>query len=465
MGQLGGMFDPVTKLKEFIRHPSVSADSRFHEGMVGARDFIAGLLSSIGFAVEVVKTPRHPIVLARRGGPDHWPHVIIYGHYDVQPADPLNLWQSAPFEPEIRGERIYGRGAADNKGPMMVHVAAVARLLEKRPDLPLRITFLIEGEEEMGSPSFPGFLAEYRDTLKKADFVFLSDTGIPNPDQVVITCGLRGLVLFDVEITGAKSDLHSGLHGGVVRNPIQALAELCASLHTPDGRVNVPGFYDDVLDVEPWEREQLAKLGGDAEAYRQFLGVPAFHTPPGYTPFECVRFLPTLEFNGIGGGYQGEGTKTVIPSKAMAKISCRLVPNQNPDRIRELLYRTVRERVPSDVTLRIIDQHEGQAYIVVPPDRSNTPRDQSPVLAKAFRATDAAVAEVFGRPPLYLREGGSVPIIAQLKQIVGLDSLMMGLFLPEDNLHAPNESFHLGVMERGIRASEKVLAALADGGR
>jgi acetylornithine deacetylase/succinyl-diaminopimelate desuccinylase-like protein len=178
-----------------------------------------------------------------------------------------------------------------------------------------------------------------------------------------------------------------------------------------------------------------------------------------------VRFLPTLEFNGIGGGYQGEGTKTVIPSKAMAKISCRLVPNQNPDRIRELLYRTVRERVPSDVTVRIIDQHEGQAYIVVPPDRSNTPRDQSPVLAKAFRATDAAVTEVFGRPPLYLREGGSVPIIAQLKQIVGLDSLMMGLFLPEDNLHAPNESFHLGVMERGIRASEKVLAALADGGR
>ena len=455
------MFDPIEKLKEFIRHPSVSADSRFREGMQGAQEFVSGLLRSIGFEVEVVKTKLHPIILARRGGDASWPHVIIYGHYDVQPADPLNLWQTAPFEPEKRGDRLYGRGAADNKGPLLTHIAAVARLLERQPDLPLRITFMIEGEEEMGSPSFPDFLERYSSELRQADLVLLSDTGIPDENQVVITCGLRGLVLFDLEVMAARSDLHSGLHGGVLRNPIQALAEVCASLHTPDGRVNVPGFYDDVLDVEPWEREQLKALGGDSNKYREFLGVPDFHVPPGYTPFEAVRFLPTLEFNGIGGGYQGEGTKTVIPSKAFAKISCRLVANQDPKKIRELLYRTIAERMPKDVTYRVVDQHDGLPYVVVPPHRSNTPKDQSPVLARAFDAADRAIAEVFGRPPLYLREGGSVPIIAEIKRVLGLDSVMFGLFLPEDNLHAPNESFHLGVMERGIRASEKILEQLA----
>ncbi len=459
------MFDPIEALKEFIRHPSVSADPAFADGMRGAREFVAGLLASLGFKVEVVKTDLHPIILAERTGPATWPHVIIYGHYDVQPADPLNLWTSPAFEPEVRGGRLYGRGSADNKGPLLTHIAAVARLLARKPDLPLRITFMIEGEEEMGSPSFSAFLERYRERLKQADFVFLSDTGIPTPDQIVITCGLRGLVLCDVEVTGAKTDLHSGLHGGVLRNPIQALAEICASLHTPDGRVNIPGFYDDVLDVEPWEREQLVKLGGNAEQYRSFLGIPAFHTPPGYTPFEAVRFLPTLEFNGIMGGYQGEGTKTVIPSKALVKISCRLVANQKPARIRELLYRTISERMPKDVAFRIIDQHEGTPYVVVPPHRSNSPKDQSPVLARAFDAADDAIAQVFGRPPLYLREGGSIPIIADIKRVLGLDSVMMGLFLPEDNLHAPNESFHLGVMEKGMRASEQILEQVASAAR
>ncbi len=455
------MFDPVEKLKEFIRHPSVSADPAFKTGMTGAREFVVGLLSSIGFAVEVVHTKLHPVILAKRGGDASWPHVIIYGHYDVQPADPLNLWKSAAFEPEIRGNRIYGRGAADNKGPLMVHITAVGRLLEKHPDLPLRITFMIEGEEEMGSPSFPLFLEQQKAFLKTADFVYLSDTGIPRADQVVITCGLRGLVLCDVVVTGSRSDLHSGLHGGVLRNPIQAISELCASLHSPDGRVNIPGFYDDVLDVEPWERAELAKLGQSEEQYREFLGIPAFHTAKGFTPFEATRFLPTLEFNGIGGGYQGEGTKTVIPSKAFVKISCRLVANQKPEKIRELLYRTIRERMPTDVTFEIVDQHSGTPYVVIPPDRSNTPKDQSPVLASAFRAADKAIAETFGHPPLYLREGGSVPIIADIKRVLGLDSVLMGLFLPEDNLHAPNESFNLDVMTNGIRASEKILSALA----
>ena len=455
------MFDPVEKLKEFIRHPSVSADPAFRAGLKGALDFTTGLLGSIGFEVEVVKTDLHPIILATRGKNPDWPHVIIYGHYDVQPADPLNLWKSPAFEPEIRGNRLYGRGAADNKGPLMVHISAVARLLERRPDLPLRITFMIEGEEEMGSPSFPKFLEAYSGRLKEADLVFLSDTGLPTEDQVVITCGLRGLVLCDVVVTGSKSDLHSGLHGGVLRNPIQAISELCASLHKPDGFVNIDGFYDDVMPVEAWEREQIARLGADTEEYRKFLGIPAFHTPPGYTPFEATRVLPTLEFNGIGGGYQGEGTKTVIPSKAFVKISCRLVANQKPAKIRALLYAAIRARMPQDVTYEIIDQHEGTPYVVVPPDRANTPGDQSPVLANAFRAADKAIADIFGKPPLYLREGGSVPIIADIKRVTGLDSVMMGLFLPEDNLHAPNESFNLNVMERGMRASERIIESLA----
>jgi len=226
---------------------------------------------------------------------------------------------------------------------------------------------LIEGEEEMGSPSFPKFLESYKDRLGAADFVFLSDTALPNENQVVLTCGLRGLALFDVQITGAKGDLHSGLHGGVLLNPIQALAEIIATLHTPEGRVNVPGFYDDVLDVHPWERDELKKLGADEKAYAEFLGIDSFYTTPGFSPFESVRFQPTLEFNGIGGGYQGEGAKTVIPSKAFAKISCRLVPNQKPEKVKQLVMDAIRSRTPKGVKLEFIDQHKGDPYVVVPP--------------------------------------------------------------------------------------------------
>ena len=455
------MFDPVEKLKEFIRHPSISTDSKYRDGMKGAQEFVSGLLRSLGFSVDVVTTELHPIIFAQRGGDSSWPHVVIYGHYDVQPADPVSLWKTSPFEPTVIGNRIHGRGAADNKGPLMSIIAAVAQLLAENPSVPLRITFLVEGEEEIGSPSFPKFLERYADKLREADFVFLSDTALPNENQVVLTSGLRGLALFDVHVTGAKGDLHSGLHGGVLRNPIQALAEILATLHTPDGRVNVPGFYADVLDVHPWEREELRKLGADEKKYAEFLGIDTFYTTPGFTPFESVRFQPTLEFNGIGGGYQGEGTKTVIPSKAFAKISCRLVPNQQPDQIKQLVIDTIRARAPKGVKLEFVDQHKGDPYVVVPPDRSNTPKDQSPVLARAFRAAHQAVTEVWGRPPLYLREGGSVPIIADIKRVTGLDSVMFGLFLPEDNLHAPNESFNLDVMRKGTETTRRTLAALA----
>jgi acetylornithine deacetylase/succinyl-diaminopimelate desuccinylase-like protein len=457
------MFDPVEKLKEFIRHQSVSADSRFKEGMQGAQEFVSTLLGSIGFKVEVVETDLHPIIFAQWGENLAWPHVVIYGHYDVQPADPLNLWKTPAFEPTIIGTRIYGRGAADNKGPLMANITAVAQLLEENPSLPLRITFLIEGEEEMGSPSFPKFLETHHARLEEADFVYLSDTALPSADQVVLTCGLRGLALFDLHVTGAKGDLHSGLHGGVLLNPIQALAEIIATLHTPEGRVNVPGFYDAVLDVHPWEREELVKLGADEKSYKDFLGIDTFYTTPGFSAFESSRFQPTLEFNGIGGGYQGEGTKTVIPSKAFAKISCRLVPNQKPDEIKKIVMDTIRSRVPKGVKINFVDQHKGDPYVVVPPGRSNTPADQSPVLARAFQAADKAVTDIWGKAPLYLREGGSVPIIADIKRVTGLDSVMLGLFLPEDNLHAPNEGFSLEVMKRGTETTKRILAAVAKG--
>lgn len=454
------MFDPVEKLKEYVRHASVSADPKFIDGIAGAQQFLLTLFEEMGLQAEAVPTARHAVIVAKREGDPSWPHVIIYGHYDVQPPDPLTQWKTPPFEPTILGERIYGRGTADNKGPLMVHITAVARLLENNPNLPLRITFVVEGEEEIGSKNFKTFLMENKHRLN-GDFIYMSDNGILSPDQMIVTVGLRGMLALEIELTGPKSDLHSGMHGGVLMNPLQALAELAASLHTPDGRVNIPGFYDKVVEPEPWEREQLKKANLDLKAYQEFLGISKFHTPPGYTPFEAIRFQPTLEFNGFTGGYQGEGTKTVIPSKASCKITCRLVPNQTPGNTADTVINAIKARCPEGVTMTITRQHDATPYVVIPPDRSNTPKNQSPALANCFRALEKAGTEVWGKPPIYLREGGSVGLLADLKEVLGLDAVMMGLFLPEDNLHAPNESFHLGVMKKGIETSERVLAQLA----
>ena len=452
--------DPVEALTEYVRCPSVSADSAYAAGLDAARAFAAGQLTALGFEVEIVETPKHPIILAERGGDPSWPCVLIYGHYDVQPADPFDLWESPAFEPRVRNGRIFARGAADNKGPQIVHMTALGRVLEKHPDLPLRIKYLIEGEEEIGSPSFKGFLSEYKDRLK-ADMVLVSDTGSPSPEQLVITTGLRGLAGFEVKVKGPKSDLHSGVHGGAVMNPLQALMQICSSLHNPDGRVNVPGFYDDVLPVYQWEQDELSRLPTTLDEYQEFLGVPQFHCAEGYTPFEAIRFGPTLEFNGVGGGYQGEGKKTVIPSEAFAKISCRLVPNQRGKEIAELVMQTIRDRCPASVTVEITDPEMGDPYLVVPPGRENTPGDMSPFFARAFERAELAIEGAFGTRPIYLREGGSIPIISDLKDVVGLDSLLIGLFTPEDNLHAPNESFHLGILDKAIGAFEVLFKDLA----
>lgn len=450
-------------IRDYVSHPSISTDPAYSEGMQGAREFMAEKLRALGFTVENVATPLHPIILAERGA-DHpeWPHLLIYGHYDVQPADPLHLWTSGPFAAEVRGRRIYGRGTADNKGPQAVQYAALSRLLASQPDLPLRITWLIEGEEEMGSPSFAAFLQQYGKQLGQAGMIVFSDTGCPGPEQMAITLGLRGLCTLELTVTGPSQDLHSGVHGGAVYNPIQALAEICASLHNPDGTVNIPGFYDGITQPVDWECDALKQLSQTEAEYRKFLGVETFHTPPGLNPFEAVRFAPTLEFNGISGGYQGAGDKTVIPSKASVKISCRLVPPQDPDRIQKLLTDTLLERAPSGVKVDIRQGHGGAPYAVVPPGKINTPADQPPMLAKAFGIADGAIENIWGTPPVYLREGGSVPIIAQMKQATGLDCLMLGLFTAEDNLHAPDESFHLDIIERATRLYQTLFEGLAD---
>lgn len=448
-------------LKSYVRFPSVSTDPAFADGMKGARDFAISLLEQLDFSVEVVETDLHPILYAERIRNPEWPHVVLYGHYDVQPADPLELWTSEPFDPQVREGRLFARGAADNKGPTIVHIAALSKVLEQFPELPLNLTYVIEGEEEIGSPSMAKFFDSHGERLSKADFLLVSDTGSPNAEQIVVTTAIRGLVDLEIKLKGAKSDLHSGIHGGAVYNPLQALTEICASLHNPDGSVNVPGFYDDVVPIHDWEREQLKRYPETAESYREMLGVRGFFPANGLSPLEAVRFGPTLEFNGIGGGYQGAGSKTVIPSEAFAKLTCRLVANQDPAKIQEAVIAAIEARCPDAVELKIRRGGSGEPYMVVPPGCPNTPADQPDSLARAFQSAEASIAGAFGKPPIYLREGGSIPVIADFKNRAGLDSLMIGLFTPLDNLHAPNESFDLSIMENGISAFEEIIKGIA----
>ncbi|HKK19716.1 MAG TPA: M20/M25/M40 family metallo-hydrolase [Opitutales bacterium] len=455
------MIDPLETLKSYVRFPSVSTDPAYSDGMRGARDYAIGLLEQLDFSVELVQTELHPIIYAERIRNPEWPHLVLYGHYDVQPADPLKLWTSEPFDPEVRNGRLYGRGAADNKGPTIVHMSALFKILEKHPDLPLNLSYVIEGEEEIGSPSMAKFFDSHAERLSQADFLLVSDTGSPSAEQIVITTAIRGLVDLEITLKGAKSDLHSGIHGGAVYNPLQALSEICASLHNPDGSVNVPGFYDAVLPIHDWEREQLQRYPESVESYREMLGVPGFFPANGLTPLEAVRFGPTLEFNGLGGGYQGEGSKTVIPSEAFAKITCRLVADQDPEKIQQAVIAAIEDRCPDAVELKIRRGGSGEPYMVVPPGCPNTPADQPESLARAFHAAEASIAEAFGKPPIFLREGGSIPVIADFKNRAGLDSLMIGLFTPLDNLHAPDESFDLSIMENAIPAFEKIITGIA----
>ena len=455
------MFDTEKAVADFIRFGSVSADPAAKAGMDGAVRYLSGLLkSACGCAVEVVETPKHPVVIGRRPGRPEWPHVVVYGHYDVQPPDPLSEWETPPFEPIVRGGKMYGRGVADDKGPMMVHIAALSRLLAENPDFPVRVTFMIEGEEEIGSMSLAAVMEANKSSLA-GDFILMSDTGCVGLDDASITTGLRGMACLEVRLKGPAQDLHSGFHGGPVVNPIRALAALCASLHDERGRVAIPGFYDAVALPAEWERAELRRLGGDVEGYKKLLGVTDFAPAQGYDVFESRCFAPTLEFNGITGGYQGPGSKTIIPSKASVKISCRLVPDQKSAEILALVEKTLYARCPKGVAMEIERQHGGDPYVVLPPHLSGTPA--SGPKARAFAAADRAVREVFGNPPHYLREGGSVPILSDMRRILGMEALMLGVALPDSRLHGPNENLDLRMLERCSKVSEAIWRAVAAG--
>jgi acetylornithine deacetylase/succinyl-diaminopimelate desuccinylase-like protein len=454
-----GMFDVNKAISEFVSHPSVSADPQAAEGMHGAVRYLSTLLHDhCGCDVEVVKTPRHPVVIGRRKGDPSWPHVVIYGHYDVQPADPIAEWRSHPFETVVKDGVIYGRGVADDKGPLLVHIAAVARLFERRPDLPLNVTFLVEGEEEIGSPNLTTVMEAYKDSLK-GDFVLMSDTGAVSVDEEIITTGLRGLICLEVRLHGPSHDLHSGLYGGPVMNPIRALAKLCASLHDENGRVNIPGFYDGIEPPAEWEKEELRRMNDDEASYKAKIGVSTLCPPKGVDPFEALCFLPTLEFNGITGGYQGPGSKTIIPAKASVKISCRLVPGQTTDGIASLLEKTLRQRCPEGVRIEVEREHGGDPYMVLPPHLAG--RMENSPKSRAFDECDKAIRDVFGVAPHYLRDGASVPILADIRRVLGMDALMLGVALPESRLHSPNENLDLRIVERASKVSERILEAVA----
>jgi acetylornithine deacetylase/succinyl-diaminopimelate desuccinylase-like protein len=451
----GMAIEALETLRQLVRFPSVSADSAFAPGMRDVTAFLAERLRHTGFEVELIPTAGHPMLIGERKQSPGAPTILLYAHYDVQPADPLALWKQDPFELTLSNGRAYGRGAADNKGPIAVMLAAISTLFEAHPQLPLNLIWIIEGEEEIGSPSFQAVL-ESRKAQLQADFLLACDTGSQQADQLVVTAGLRGITCLEVKAKGPRKDLHSGIYGGAVRNPIRALMQLCAQLHGPDGRIAVPGFYDGYDAPQAWERGQLTQMGFSESAMQSFLGVDALDAHEGMTPFESTRFAPTIEFNGIQGGYQGEGSKTIIPSEASVKISCRLVPNQDPEKVQEAVIRFLAERCPPGIQLEFERGHSGRAYRVLPGNPG-----QSPVLSRAFELTRTLSSTVFGKPAVFIREGGSIPVIQSIRETLGIDSLLPGLYLPEDGYHAPNESFSLEMMEKGQRFLEQLLQGLA----
>lgn len=447
------MDNALSFLQDYLSYPSISTDPDSKEGMAQAQNHIIQLLKKLDFQTELVSDPNiiqaagHPIILAKRikkGAP----HILLYGHYDVQPADPLDLWDTPAFKPHIRNNRLYARGAADNKGPHVAMLYGLAKALDKNPDLNISLTLLLEGEEEIGSPSILPFLNHYKEELN-ADFILLSDTCSPSSNQIAVTTGLRGVCTLEIIITGPNADLHSGLHGGAVANPLQVLVELCASLHKPDGTVNIPGFYTDCVPPQEWERNELQLLPLTDNDYQKSIGVPSLKPLPGYTAQESIRFFPTLEFNGIGGGYQGPGSKTIIPDKAFAKISCRLVPDQNNKKIIQLLKQEIIKRCPPTVNIKINEDLGGNPYIFLNPNQE-TDSKASNIVKKAFQVCEDSVKKVTGQAPLFLREGGSIPLIRTLKDVLNLDALMIGLFTPEDKIHSPNESMDLDLFAKGI---------------
>ncbi|MFS0863082.1 dipeptidase [Fredinandcohnia sp. 179-A 10B2 NHS] len=427
----------LQELFNLLSIPSISALPDHKEDVSRAANWVAESLQKIGMDnVSIHPTKGHPVVYGDWLHAEGKPTVLIYGHYDVQPVDPLHLWDSPPFEPEIRDEKLFARGASDDKGQTFMHIKALEAILKTEGSLPLNFKFCIEGEEEVGSPNLPAFVEENKELLA-ADVIVISDTSMMERGKPTICYGVRGLAGLQIDIKGSKSDLHSGLYGGGVHNPINALVQLLDSFHSEDGAVTVEGFYDDVLPLTDEEKQAYQDLQFDEEKQREELGVPALYGEKGYSYLERTWVRPTLDINGIYGGFQGDGIKTVIPSEAHAKITCRLVPNQDPEVIIEQLTRHIEKNKPAGVDVNITLFDKGAPYV--------TPFDH-PAIQAAGRAYEA----IYEVPTSYTRGGGSLPIISTLDQVLHAPIVLMGFGLPTENFHAPNEHFHLENFDKGM---------------
>jgi acetylornithine deacetylase/succinyl-diaminopimelate desuccinylase-like protein len=443
------------RLFDLLRIPSISAQPAHKADCVRAAEWVRDQLSALGFRADVRPTAGHPVVVAHHAGPAGYqgPHVLFYSHYDVQPVDPLELWTSPPFDPQLvdgpRGRRFVARGAVDDKGQSMMFIEALRAWKETAGSIPARITMLVEGEEEVGSPSLEPFLTANRDELA-ADLALISDTGMWDVDTPAITTRLRGMTYAQVTLKAANRDLHSGLYGGSALNPINALTRILGELHDPDGRIQLPGFYDGVTPVSNAQRAQWDALGFDERA---FLGTIGLDTPTGergYSALERLWARPTADVNGIWGGYTGIGSKTVIASEASAKVSFRLVPNQDPDEVMQQFRRFVADRLPPGATV------EFEEFTRSPGIEVNL---ESPWV----RAAQAVLTEEYGRPAVLMGSGGSIPVVTSLRTVLGIDSLLMGFGLDDDQVHSPNEKFEQRCFHHGIRSHARLLARFAGG--
>jgi acetylornithine deacetylase/succinyl-diaminopimelate desuccinylase-like protein len=427
----------VAEFCDYLRFPSVSAQPQHKQDMLACAEWLAKHCREIGLDAKVCPTTGHPIVLAKTPRAKNFrkPHYLVYGHYDVQPPEPLELWHTPPFEPRIQGRTIYARGSTDNKGQNFAHLKAVEAYLKTGTPLPCDLTFVIEGEEEVGSASLAAFLKKNRRELR-CDAIVISDTGMPDLKHPALTYALRGIINFEIKLHGPARDLHSGVFGGCVENPAMALCRLLGSLRDKNGRVTIPRFYDDIAPLSKFERQQAARFPISERQLQKLLGAPKLFGERGYSAMEQRSARPTLEINGLTSGYQGVGGKTIVPAWASAKITCRLVPRQRPAKIRKIFCAHLRKICPPTVRLEITDGHGTEAYLV------------SPTGAQA-QAALRALEKAFGCKPILMREGGSIPIVNAFKKILGADPLLLGLGLPDDNAHSPNEKFNLDVFEKG----------------
>ena len=428
----------LNDMAAIVAIPSVSTDPEATGDIQRAAAWVAARLEALGMdKVQIMPTGGHPLVYGEWLQAPGKPTILVYGHYDVQPVDPLELWQSPPFEATVRGENVYARGTSDMKGQNSAIVSALESIIQTGT-LPVNVKFLIEGEEEIGSPSLSRFIVEHQDLLK-ADAALNPDAGMLGAQYPTITYGLRGLASFELRVYGPATDLHSGLYGGVVHNPAVALSELIAGMHNANGLVLLPGFYDDVRTISAEERAEFARLPVDMEHFMEMTGAPMLWGEAEYTPFERVGARPTLEINGLLSGFTGTGTKTVLPAYAMAKITCRLVPDQDPAKIHQSLQNYLEQHAPKTIRWELINMDGAPASIS---DRTSA----------AVQAMSQAMETVWGSKPLFRREGGSIPVVAQMQSILGIESVLTGFGLPDDNLHAPNEKQHLPTWYKGIDA-------------